>query len=130
MNKKELKKFKDQLELERKKIASDLDHIEKDTLNKSQRDASGDLSGYSFHMADVATDNYDRELNLDIASTQQQLLNHIDDALRRIEEGTYGQCEICEGKISVERLRVMPQARLCIKCKEEEEKEKKAKKGS
>lgn len=128
MNKKELKKFKDQLEVERKKIISDLNHIEKDTLNKSQRDASGDLSGYSFHMADVATDNYDRELNLDIASTQQQLLNHIDDALRRIEEGTYGQCEICEGKISVERLRVMPQARLCIKCKEEEEK--KAKKGS
>ncbi|MBI4550247.1 MAG: TraR/DksA C4-type zinc finger protein [Candidatus Omnitrophica bacterium] len=128
MNKKELKKFRDQLELERKKIISDLNHIEKDTLNKSQRDASGDLSGYSFHMADVATDNYDRELNLDIASTQQQLLNHIDDAIRRIDEGTYGQCEICEGKISVERLRVMPQARLCIKCKEEEEK--KAKKGS
>ncbi len=127
MNKKELKKFKDQLELVRKKISGDLDHIEKDTLNKSQRDASGDLSGYSFHMADVATDNYDRELNLDLASTEQKILNDIDDALRRIEDGSYGECEICEAKISAKRLNAMPYAKLCIKCKEEEEKKVKKK---
>ncbi len=128
MNKKELKKFKDQLEDVRKKIAGDLDHIEKETLNKSQRDASGDLSGYSFHMADVATDNYDRELNLDLASTEQKRLNAIDEALQKIEDGTYGKCEICGAKISVQRLKAVPYAKLCIKCKEEEEK--KTKKGT
>lgn len=122
MNTKELKKFKEELEAIRRKIVGDIDHIEKDTLNKSQRDASGDLSGYSFHMADVATDNYDRELNLDIASTEQKLLNDIDDALRRIKDGTYGECEVCEATISMKRLNAMPYARLCIKCKEEEEK--------
>ncbi len=127
MNKKELKEFKDQLELVRRKIIGDLDHIEKDTLNKSQRDASGDLSGYGFHMADVATDNYDRELNLDLASTEQKMLNDIATALKRIDDGSYGKCETCAEKISVQRLKAMPYARLCIKCKEEEEK--KAKKG-
>ncbi len=127
MNKKELKEFKDQLDLVRRKIIGDLDHIEKDTLNKSQRDASGDLSGYGFHMADVATDNYDRELNLDLASTEQKILNDIATALKRIDDGSYGKCEACEEKISVQRLKAMPYARLCIKCKEEEEK--KAKKG-
>lgn len=127
MNKKELKKFKDQLEDVRRTIVGDLEHIEKDTLNKSQRDASGDLSGYSFHMADVATDNYDRELNLDIASTEQKRLNDIDDALRKIEDGTFGTCEACQAKIGLERLKAMPYAKLCIKCKETEEK--KARKG-
>ena len=122
MNKKELQKFKDQLEILRKKIAGDLNHIEKDTLNKSQRDASGDLSGYSFHMADVATDNYDRELNLDIASTEQKRLNDIDDALTRIKDGKFGRCEGCDSKISLQRLKAMPYARLCIKCQQEAEK--------
>ena len=127
MNKKELKQFKDLLEQARRKIIGDLDHIERDTLNKSQRDASGDLSGYGFHMADVATDNYDRELNLDLASTEQKLLNEITTALKKIDDGSYGKCESCDEKISVQRLSAMPYARLCIKCKEEEEK--KAKKG-
>jgi len=128
MNKKELKQFKDLLEQARRKIIGDLDHIERDTLNKSQRDASGDLSGYGFHMADVATDNYDRELNLDLASTEQKLLNEITTALKKIDDGSYGKCESCDEKISVQRLNAMPYARLCIKCKEEEEK--KAKKGT
>lgn len=128
MNKMELKKFKDLLEIERRKIVSGLDHIERDTLNKSQRDASGDLSGYSFHMADVATDNYAREFNLDLASSEQRLLNDIDDALRKIEEGTFGNCEVCNSKISADRLKAVPYARLCIKCKSEEEK--KSRKGS
>lgn len=121
MNKKDLKMLKELLEIQRRKIAGDLNHIEKDTLNQSQRDASGDLSGYSFHMADVATDNFDREFNLDIASGEQKVLNDIFVALQKIEEGTYGKCEICEGKIGVERLKVVPHAKLCMKCKQEEE---------
>lgn len=127
MKRKELKKFKDLLESTRRKTVDDLNHLQKDALNTSPRDASGDLSGYGFHMADVATDNYDRELNLDIASTEQKLLNDIDSALKKIEDGTYGQCEVCDSKISVQRLKAMPYARLCIKCKEEEEKKERKK---
>ena len=122
MEKEELLKFKTQLEAERVKIADGINHIERDNLNKSQRDASGDLSGYSFHMADMATDNFDREFSLDLASTEQVVLNRIDEALRKIQEGSYGICENCEKAISFKRLKAVPYAKLCIKCKEDEEK--------
>ncbi|HNV85365.1 MAG TPA: TraR/DksA C4-type zinc finger protein [Candidatus Omnitrophota bacterium] len=127
MNKKEKQQLKELLEAQRRKIAGDLDHIEKDTLNQSQRDASGDLSGYSFHMADVATDNYDREFSLDIASNEQKVLNEIEAALQKMEDGTYGKCEICDDKIKIERLKAVPYARLCVKCKQEEERKAKRK---
>lgn len=116
--------YKKLLLLARKKIAGDLEHLEKDSLNLSQRDASGDLSGYSFHIADMATDNFDREFNLDLASNEQGRLNEIDDALRKIEEGKYGVCETCSKPISQKRLAAVPYARYCIKCQAEEEKKK------
>ena len=122
MEKEDLQKLKAQLQTERVRIAEGINHIERDNLNKSQRDAAGDLSGYSFHMADMATDNFDREFSLDIASTEQAMLNRIDEALRKIEEGSYGICENCEKPISFKRLKVVPSAKLCIKCKEDEEK--------
>ena len=122
--KKDLERFKKILQEIRKKIAGDLEHLEGDTLNKTQRDASGDLSGYSFHMADMATDNFDREFILGLASNEQQSLNKIDAALRKIDEGTYGICEECSKPITQKRLMAMPHARLCIKCQELEEKKK------
>ena len=123
MNKKtEWDQFKKLLEICRKKIAGDLTHLEKDALNLSQRDASGDLSGYSFHIADMATDNFDREFNLGLASNEQQLLNQIDEALRKIDEGQYGVCETCGKSIAQKRLLAVPYARFCIQCQSEEEK--------
>jgi DnaK suppressor protein len=122
VEKKDFSKFKLMLEELRQKIAGSLEHIEGDALNKSQRDASGDLSGYSFHMADMATDNFDREFNLGLASNEQNILNLIDDALRKIKEGTYGVCEPCTKPIPVKRLQAMPYAPYCIKCQELEEK--------
>lgn len=124
MNKKETDKFKKLLQEARQKIAGDLRHLENDSLNINQRDAAGDLSGYSFHMADQATDNFDREFTLGLASTEQQSLNAIEAALRRIDDGTYGICEECKKVIPQKRLTAMPHARLCIKCQELEEKNK------
>lgn len=122
MDKKELERFRKILQEIRKKIAGDLEHLEGDTLNKSQREAAGDLSGYSFHMADMATDNFDREFNLGLASNEQQILNLVDAAIRKIDEGAYGLCEYCSKPIPQKRLRAMPHAPLCIKCQEIEEK--------
>ncbi|MBI3317018.1 MAG: TraR/DksA C4-type zinc finger protein [Candidatus Omnitrophica bacterium] len=121
---KDLERFKKILEEVRKKIAGDIQHLEGDTLNTSARDASGDLSGYSFHMADMATDNFDREFTLGLASNEQQILNMVDNALQKIKEGTYGICETCKKSISQKRLLAMPHAPLCIKCQEGEEKKK------
>ncbi|MFA5725895.1 MAG: TraR/DksA family transcriptional regulator, partial [Candidatus Omnitrophota bacterium] len=85
-------------------------------------DASGDISGYTYHMADVATDNYDREFSLGLASNDRQSLYELDDAFKRIEDGTFGICEDCKQLITKIRLRAVPQARLCVKCKEKREK--------
>lgn len=123
-DKKDLQRFKKVLLETRKKIAGDLEHLEGESLKKSARDASGDLSGYSFHMADMATDNFDREFTLGLASNEQKHLNLIDAALRKIEEGTYGSCETCEKPIPQKRLLAVPHTSLCIKCQELEEKKK------
>lgn len=122
MDKEEIAKLKKLLEVQRTKLAEGISHIERDNLNRSQRDASGDLSGYSFHMADMATDNFDREFSLDLASNEQDLLNRIEEAIRKIDEGDFGICETCNKPISIKRLKAVPYAKLCIKCKEDEEK--------
>lgn len=122
--KKEWDKFKRILMEARRRIAGDLQHLEGESLNNNQRESAGDLSGYSYHMADMASDNFDREFTLGLASSEQQSLNAIDDALRKIDEGAYGVCENCSKPIPQKRLMAMPYARLCIKCQEIEEKTK------
>lgn len=106
----------------RKNLTQGLQQLSENNLNRSQRDSSGDLSGYSYHMADVGTDNFGREMELNIASNENERIRMIDEALERIEEGNFGACVACEGKISVERLRAIPYARLCIECARESEK--------
>jgi len=121
---KELDRFKAVLLAIRGKIAGDIQHLEKEGLNTSQREASGDLSGYSLHMADMATDNFDRELTLGLASNEQNLLNLIDAALLKIKEGSFGLCERTFKQISKKRLNAMPYAPLSLEAQELEEKEK------
>jgi len=122
LNKKELAEFK-KIVLKRKdEINNEIKHISEDTLKKSQKEASGDISGYTYHMADVATDNYDREFSLGLASNDRKLIYELDDALKRIEEGSFGICQSCGCSISKTRLKAVPQARFCIKCQEKKEK--------
>jgi RNA polymerase-binding protein DksA len=121
-NKKEMLEFKKLIAKRKDEVSDEIKHISDDTLKKSQKDASGDISGYTYHMADVATDNYDREFSLGLASNDRQSLYELDDALKRIEDGTFGICEDCKQLITKVRLRAVPQARLCVKCKEKREK--------
>ena len=100
----------------------DIKHISDDTLKKSQKEASGDISGYTYHMADVATDNYDREFSLELASNERERLYEFDDALKRIDDGTFGVCEDCKSLVTKVRLKAVPSARLCLKCQERREK--------
>ena len=120
--KKELKEFKKIVLKKKEETLDDLKHISDDTLRKSQKEASGDISGYTYHMADVATDNYDREFSLGLASDERKSLYELDDALKRIEEGTFGICDDCKSTITKIRLKAVPSARLCIKCQQKREK--------
>ena len=123
MNKRETTKFKKQLLEKREEMAGDINSIAKENM-KSIKEASGDLSGYSFHMADMASDSYDREFSLNIASGEQEIIYEIDEALKRIKEGKYGKCESCGKKIPVRRLKAVPYAKHCIQCQSKEEKNK------
>nr|MBU1328382.1 TraR/DksA family transcriptional regulator [Candidatus Omnitrophota bacterium] len=123
MMKQELAKYKKLLIKVREDIAGDINHITKES-HKSQKESSGDLSGYSFHMADMASDSYDRELSLNIAGGEQEIVYEIDEALKRIEEGKFGKCISCEKKIPQKRLSAVPYAKYCIQCKSKEEKNK------
>ncbi len=122
LTKKELKGFKKIVLKKKEELLDDLKHISDDTLKKSQKEASGDISGYTYHMADVATDNYDREFSLGLASNERKSLYELEDALKRIEEGDFGICDACKSAISKIRLKAVPSARLCIKCQEKREK--------
>lgn len=113
---KELKAYKALLLKERDKVGGELSQIAANTLNKSQRDLSGDLSGYSFHMADMASDDYERDFSLGRATAEQRILYVIDEALKRIEDGSYGYCQSCNKKISKQRLKALPYTPLCIEC--------------
>jgi DnaK suppressor protein len=122
LNKKEAQGFKKRILELKEEIIAEIKHIADDTLKKSQKEASGDISGYTYHMADVATDTYDREFSLGIASNEREILYELDDALKRIEEGTYGICEDCKVMIAKKRLVAVPYARLCVKCQVKKEK--------
>lgn len=112
----ELRKYKELLLKQRAQVGGDLSHISENTLNKSARDASGDLSGYSYHMADQATDDYDRDFSLGRATSEQKQLFSIDEAMKRIEDGTYGSCLECGRPIAKKRLKALPESELCIEC--------------
>jgi DnaK suppressor protein len=72
---------------------------------------------------DVASEERDREINYLLSDRDRSKLNSIDQALERIDDGTYGICESCEGEITSERLKVMPFTRLCVQCQSERETE-------
>jgi len=123
--KKELKVFKELLLKMKTKFLEQISNVEKENLRTSQKDASGDLSGYTIHMADVATDNYDREFSLSRASVEQRVVYEIDEALKRIEDGDFGFCFTCSGQIAKNRLKAVPYAKYCISCQSDEERDKK-----
>lgn len=118
MDKKTLEKFKKQLLEEKEKIIGGIHNLTKENLSSSQSDASGDLSHYSTHMADVGSDSFERELALGLVSNEQEFLYKIDEALRAIDKGTYGNCETCNKPIKEARLKALPFAKLCISCQE------------
>ena len=125
-NKKDLDLYKEKLLDLKDDVINQIRDIAEDTLMKSQKDMSGDISGYSLHIADVASDNYERDFNLNLVSSERRIVMAIDEALKRIEEKIYGICDSCKKDITKSRLKAIPYAKYCKKCKEKLEKEERA----
>ena len=79
-----------------------------ETLKRSSKDDSGDLSSYGQHMADAGTDTFDRDFALSLVSSEQDALTEIDSAIKRILDGTYGICEVTAKPIAKDRLLAVP----------------------
>lgn len=98
----------------REHVVSGLDMHTRDTLKRSAKEDSGDLSAYSQHMADAGTETFDRDFALSLVSSEQDALYEIEDAIRRIKKGTYGVCEITGKPIKKERLLAVPFAKYSV----------------
>lgn len=101
----------------RKEIFQELNEGE---LKESIQEGPGENS-YAFHLADVGSDSNEREKSFMVASIEGGILAELDDALQRIENGTYGNCAICEQPIHPKRLEAIPYTKLCLECKANEE---------
>lgn len=113
----DLDHFRDALETERKRVSDALQY-----LHDEEPQADGDEAQESRmdnHMADGASITYDREIDYSLEENAEQLLEEIDAALQRIDEGTYGKCRRCGKEIAVERLEAIPYAQHCIDCARE-----------
>lgn len=106
--------FKQLLLEKRREILKNVNEIEDEALKKSRLDATGDLSSMPIHMADLGTDNFEQEFVLGLMDSERKLLHEIDDALQRIDEGTYGICEGTGKPIRKARLEAQPWARYCV----------------
>lgn len=117
---KKLIKYKEILQQERdqtQKIINGIDEIQK----RGSKDRSGDLSSYSVHQADMGTDTDEAEKRVYLLNKELEKLKHINQALKRIYDKSYGVCEICGCLIPDKRLKIVPYARYCISCKSQEE---------
>ncbi len=91
--------------------------------DQTESESTGELSSYDQHQADMGTETFEREKDLSILEQVEAELGDVEHALRRLDEGTYGTCEIDGKPIPEARLEVMPAARLCLEHQAEAERE-------
>ena len=105
--------FQEELVQVRERIMKTIEHH--DIGNASLEEETGELlSAADNHLADTATETYERELDEGLEEDAREQLHQVEKALARIEAGEYGRCEICGKEIPVERLEAVPWTTLCI----------------
>jgi DnaK suppressor protein len=112
MKKEQLKKFKKLLEEQKSNILFN-DKVIREDFNLSQDDRYDEV--------DQASAELDQGMRMRFRNRERFLIKKIDEALARIEDGTFGECESCGCEIGINRLLARPTATLCVECKEEQE---------
>jgi DnaK suppressor protein len=87
------------------------------------KESAEEMSNYSLHMADSGTDNFDRDFALSLLSSDQDAIYEIEEALKRIERGTYGVCELTDKPIPPQRLEAIPWTRFTVEAQSQLERE-------
>ena len=117
LTQKELRDYKQILIYMRAKMRNEVVEMSDSALLKN----AADLSSLPQHLADLGTDNYEQEFTLTLVQNSSEVLNKIELAMERLEEGNYGKCEECGCRIPKARLNAIPYAALCVKCAEDME---------
>ena len=115
--------FRELILEKRKDILRELNYLRETSLETTTDQYSGDNSTYSYHMADQGTDAQEREKAFMFASREGKMLRLLDQALQRVDNGTYGYCQETNDPIEFKRLEAIPHARLCIAAKKRHEEE-------
>lgn len=109
--------FRRLLEEKRISITKDLGLLQSHSMKATSADSSGDLI-YSDHMPDLGSDAIEREKAFLFASRDGNYLSQLEDAMKRIEDGSFGVCRACGKKIPKERMEAVPTTTICVPCKE------------
>ena len=107
--------FRERLVQERARVANAISYLHEDNSRSLEDEAEEET--FDQHPADAASITLGREIDTTLEENSEQVLRAIDDALARIEAGTYGTCGRCGSPISEARLEAMPYANKCIDCK-------------
>jgi len=109
----EIEEFRQMLLRKRQELVGDVNHLEDEAIRTRQQGGSS-TSSMPIHMADIGSDTWEQELTLGLIENERGLLREIDEALQRIEEGTFGICVATGKPITKARLRAKPWAKYCI----------------
>jgi DnaK suppressor protein len=118
-----LKFFEDLIRAELKESMAYIENINKEQ-SMGSRESSGDLSSYAYHQADQGSDTNYMEHTVMMMESEREKIRKLNDAMRRLHEGSFGICEMCGEIIPDTRLQILPYATLCIECKEKVESKK------
>jgi DnaK suppressor protein len=120
LDKETLAAIRQQLTEERADLSRQIEELEADSFNSTQSDMTGEV-GLDEDFADAGTATFDRERDLSIRNNIKDLIEQIEQAIERIDEGVYGTCARCGQPIDAARLKALPHASLCMDCKRREE---------
>jgi DnaK suppressor protein len=112
LSKTEIARFKKRLEEMKERLTSSLQ------TSSAEVKKPDEATGYSQHQADQGTDDFDRKVNLELTTQEFQVLRQVERALEKIEDGTYGVCDISGEDIPKARLEAMPYAVTTVKSQE------------
>lgn len=116
LKKSEIEEFKKRLEELRAQLTQTLGKVSEDVKSKEEP------KGYSQHQADEGTDDFDKTISIEISGKEQLILRRIERALEKIEEGTYGVCDVSGEEIPIKRLEAVPYATMTVQAQEKYEK--------
>ncbi len=122
MAQEDLDYFKEILLKKREEVQKNLDYLKAVVLDSTTKEATGDHSSYSYHMADQGTDAMEREKAFLFAARDEKYIKQIDEALERIKNGTYGICRVTGKLIGKERLEAVPTTTISVEAKKAEAK--------